>query len=158
MTSIERATSTSDAREQRRRAALDFASIPRARLKVLTDVSHDEGMSPRVLQRRPSRGGTGPDDEAGAILPGIGRWMHRPFPPGPLLHGAIGGAPGLTEREPMIEPARKIGSFTYRDYRRWPDEERWELIDGEAWDMCPAPTRPHQQMVVELTTQIHNFR
>jgi Uma2 family endonuclease len=57
----------------------------------------------------------------------------------------------------MIEPARKIGSFTYRDYRRWPDEERWELIAGEAWDMCPAPTRPHQQMVVELTTQIHSF-
>jgi hypothetical protein len=36
-------------------------------------------------------------------------------------------------------------------------DERWELIDGEAWDMCPAPTRPHQQMVVELTRQIGNF-
>ena len=56
----------------------------------------------------------------------------------------------------MIEPARKLGNFTYGDYRRWPDDERWELINGEAWDMCLAPTRPHQQMVVELTTQIHN--
>jgi Uma2 family endonuclease len=57
----------------------------------------------------------------------------------------------------MNAPALKIGRFTYGDYRRWSAEERWELIDGEAWDMCPAPTRPHQQMVVELTTQIHGF-
>ncbi|MCG6940862.1 MAG: Uma2 family endonuclease [Thiohalocapsa sp.] len=57
----------------------------------------------------------------------------------------------------MTQPALKIGQFTYGDYRRWPEEERWELIDGEAWDMSPAPTRAHQQMVVELTRQIGNF-
>jgi Uma2 family endonuclease len=57
----------------------------------------------------------------------------------------------------MMQPARKIGHFVYGDYRRWTAEERWELIDGEAWDMSPAPTRSHQQMVLELTTQIHRF-
>jgi len=57
----------------------------------------------------------------------------------------------------MIEPAVKIGRFTYGDYCRWPDDERWELIDGDAYDMSPAPARTHQQLVVELTTQIHNF-
>ncbi len=29
--------------------------------------------------------------------------------------------------------------FTYRHYKTWPDEERWELIDGHAWAMSPAP-------------------
>ncbi|MGH8626094.1 MAG: hypothetical protein ACREYC_12795 [Gammaproteobacteria bacterium] len=27
---------------------------------------------------------------------------------------------------------------TPKDYRRWPEDERWELIDG-AYDMSPAP-------------------
>ena len=57
----------------------------------------------------------------------------------------------------MPQPALKTGHFRYGDYRRWPADERWELIDGEAWAMAPAPTRPHQQMVVELTSQIHAF-
>ncbi len=57
----------------------------------------------------------------------------------------------------MPAAALKIGRFTYGDYRRWPEEARWELIDGEVWDMSPAPTRSHQQIVVELITQIHGF-
>jgi len=34
--------------------------------------------------------------------------------------------------------------FTYRDYASWPADERWELIDGVAYDMCAAPSRRHQ--------------
>ena len=31
----------------------------------------------------------------------------------------------------MGSTARKIEQlFTYADYRTWPDEERWELIEG----------------------------
>lgn len=60
-----------------------------------------------------------------------------------------------SKQPPMSHPAERPGSFTYGDYRHWPDEERWELIDGEAYDMSPAPTRAHQQVVVELITQIH---
>lgn len=52
--------------------------------------------------------------------------------------------------------AEKIGQFTYADYCRWPADERWELIDGKAFAMCPAPTRIHQEFVVELTRQIAN--
>ena len=37
--------------------------------------------------------------------------------------------------------------FTYQDYLRWNDGERWELIDGEAWDMTPAPSFKHQRLV-----------
>ncbi|MFH1096244.1 MAG: Uma2 family endonuclease [Candidatus Desantisbacteria bacterium] len=47
--------------------------------------------------------------------------------------------------------------FTYGDYLNWPNEERWELIDGVAYDMSPAPLRRHQEIVVELSTQFHNY-
>lgn len=57
----------------------------------------------------------------------------------------------------MSQLALKRDRFTYDDYRRWPDDERWELIDGEAYNMCPAPTRIHQKLVLEIATQIHAF-
>jgi Uma2 family endonuclease len=56
--------------------------------------------------------------------------------------------------QPRQHPARR---FTYGDYRHWPDEERWELIDGEAYGMSPAPSRSHQEWVVELARQVSNF-
>ena len=47
--------------------------------------------------------------------------------------------------------------FSYRDYAQWPEDERWELIDGVAWNMGPAPTREHQRVSVELVLQIGNY-
>jgi len=47
--------------------------------------------------------------------------------------------------------------YTYGDYLNWPYELRCELIEGEIYDMSPAPLRRHQQISVELTTQIANF-
>jgi Uma2 family endonuclease len=47
--------------------------------------------------------------------------------------------------------------FTYADYLTWPAGERWELIDGEAFAMSPAPTNFHQLIVGELFTTIHNY-
>lgn len=35
--------------------------------------------------------------------------------------------------------------YTWQDYLSWPDEERWEVIDGEAFDMTPSPTFKHQR-------------
>ncbi len=40
--------------------------------------------------------------------------------------------------------------YTYKDYCGWPDEERWELIDGVAYDMTPAPILRHQDIVLNL--------
>ncbi len=57
----------------------------------------------------------------------------------------------------MPQPVLKQDHFTYGDYRLWPEDQRWELIDGRAYDMCPAPSRGHQAMVVELVRQIGNF-
>ncbi len=55
----------------------------------------------------------------------------------------------------MQQLAEKLGQFTYADYCRWPDEERWELIDGEAFNMSPAPTRMHQEFVTFLAAQVY---
>lgn len=47
--------------------------------------------------------------------------------------------------------------LTYGDYVQWPEDERWELIDGVAWNMGPAPVREHQRILGELFSQIHGY-
>jgi len=44
--------------------------------------------------------------------------------------------------------------YRYADYLGWPDDVRYELIDGVAWLMAPAPTRRHQELVGELFFQV----
>ncbi|NEV65021.1 Uma2 family endonuclease [Thiorhodococcus minor] len=56
----------------------------------------------------------------------------------------------------MPRAATNLGHLNYGDYCRWPDEERWELIDGTAFAVSPAPTRLHQALAVEVTRQIAN--
>jgi Uma2 family endonuclease len=52
-------------------------------------------------------------------------------------------------------PVRKLDRrYTYADYRAWPDDERWELIDGVAWNMSPAPSTRHQEILGELYLQV----
>lgn len=50
-----------------------------------------------------------------------------------------------------------LGDYTYNDYLSWPDDERWELIEGEPFLMSPAPSRIHQEVVGELFLQIGNY-
>lgn len=38
------------------------------------------------------------------------------------------------------------GKFTLKDYATWPDDERWEIIGGEAYNMTQAPTPRHQMI------------
>jgi len=52
---------------------------------------------------------------------------------------------------------KKDERFSYGDYLKWPDEERWELIDGVAYDMSPAPLRRHQGILGELHRQIATY-
>lgn len=47
--------------------------------------------------------------------------------------------------------------FTYGDYLAWPEDERWELIDGRAYAMTPAPTTRHQRLVVILAHLLETF-
>lgn len=46
--------------------------------------------------------------------------------------------------------------WTYGDYRRWPDDERWELIDGVAY-LMGAPTVSHQRIVGQLYRLLADF-
>ncbi len=46
--------------------------------------------------------------------------------------------------------------FTYGDYAQWPEDERWELINGVAYAMA-APQRIHQIIAGQLYRQIGNF-
>ena len=58
----------------------------------------------------------------------------------------------------MADPAVKRDQhYTYADYRSWPEDERWELIDGVAWNMCAAPASHHQSLLQELGRQIGNL-
>ena len=58
----------------------------------------------------------------------------------------------------MAIPLEKSNhNFTYKDYCSWPEDERWELIDGVAYDMCAAPSSRHQRISGELYFQIKYF-
>jgi Uma2 family endonuclease len=58
----------------------------------------------------------------------------------------------------MSEPARRFGQrFTWADYRTWPDDERWEIIDGEAYAMAPAPLTRHQHILRELGVPMASY-
>jgi Uma2 family endonuclease len=43
---------------------------------------------------------------------------------------------------------------TYGDYCRWPEDVRYELIDGQAYAMSPGPNRRHQEVGFEIARQI----
>jgi len=54
-------------------------------------------------------------------------------------------------------PERKYDQlFTWGDYMTWPDDERWELIDGVAYQMAPASTN-HQRIVRRLLTEFEIY-
>lgn len=47
--------------------------------------------------------------------------------------------------------------YSYADYLAWDDGKRWELIDGQAFCMSPAPTRQHQHISILLEQQIGSY-
>jgi len=58
----------------------------------------------------------------------------------------------------MVLAIKNIGiSYTYADYIQWNDNERWELIDGVAYNMSPAPSRKHQKISQILSRRIGNY-
>ena len=49
---------------------------------------------------------------------------------------------------------RDLEIHTYGDYLAWPEDVRYELIDGIAYAMSPAPTVSHQEVLLELSRQV----
>jgi Uma2 family endonuclease len=48
---------------------------------------------------------------------------------------------------------RDAEHHTYRDYLTWPEDARYELLDGAAYLMSPAPDLAHQDVVGEIYLQ-----
>jgi len=48
-------------------------------------------------------------------------------------------------------------SYSYVDYLTWPEDERWELIDGVPYNMTPGPTPKHQEILGELFRVLANW-
>ena len=46
--------------------------------------------------------------------------------------------------------------YTVQEYMTWNDDKRWELIDGVAYDMTPAPNIKHQTILGNLTHILGN--
>ncbi|OLN30809.1 Uma2 family endonuclease [Desulfosporosinus metallidurans] len=58
----------------------------------------------------------------------------------------------------MSESAQRSEQlFTYQDYLTWPINERWELLNGRAYNMTPAPSRRHQEISGQLLTLFNNY-
>lgn len=58
---------------------------------------------------------------------------------------------------PRLKP--KNNSFNYSDYLNWPEDERWELIEGAPYNMTPtpAPSRAHQKILAAVLTKFYSF-
>jgi Uma2 family endonuclease len=48
-------------------------------------------------------------------------------------------------------------SYTYKDYLEWPEQERWELIEGVAYNMTPSPSRSHQKISAALFNALYQY-
>jgi Uma2 family endonuclease len=55
-----------------------------------------------------------------------------------------------------MESVRKDARYTYADYATWPEDERWELIDGVPYAMA-TPSVIHQRISRKLMNQLSNW-
>jgi len=51
------------------------------------------------------------------------------------------------------EKGKPTKGFTYSDYLAWPEDQRWEVIDGAPFDMTPGPEAAHQ----EVSSNLHGI-
>jgi Uma2 family endonuclease len=57
----------------------------------------------------------------------------------------------------MNNTATALKRYTWDDYRTWPDNERWEVIGGEAYAMSPSPGFRHQIVQAQLVRRLGEF-
>ena len=54
----------------------------------------------------------------------------------------------------MTAVLHDVDYYTYADYLTWPEDVRYELIDGVAYLMAPAPTLDHQELAGGIYVQL----
>lgn len=47
--------------------------------------------------------------------------------------------------------------YTYTDYESFTENQRLEIIDGYIYNMSPAPSRIHQEIISKLITTLNNY-
>ena len=47
--------------------------------------------------------------------------------------------------------------YTYYDYLNFPNDEFVEIIDGKIFAMSPAPSRLHQELIMEISAELRNY-
>ena len=57
----------------------------------------------------------------------------------------------------MAQPAAKPPRFTWADYQSWAEDERWEVIGGEAFAMSPGPTSRHQHVCLKIGAELDRY-
>jgi Uma2 family endonuclease len=57
----------------------------------------------------------------------------------------------------MNNTATALKRYTWDDYRTWPDDQRWEVVGGEAYAMSPSPTARHQIVQTRLARRLDEF-
>jgi Uma2 family endonuclease len=55
----------------------------------------------------------------------------------------------------MAIPTEKAAQlFSWNEYKEWPEDERWQIIDGQAYCMTAAPNIRHQKITGNLYVSI----
>ncbi len=57
----------------------------------------------------------------------------------------------IPKSKPKAAPTR------YEEYLHWPEDERWEILEGVPYDMTAAPSTKHQAVSGELFFQIRSY-
>jgi len=57
----------------------------------------------------------------------------------------------------MRASREKKNEYSYGDYLLWPDNRRYEIIEGTVYDMMPAPPPEHQRLLGKLHLKIAGF-
>jgi Uma2 family endonuclease len=55
---------------------------------------------------------------------------------------------------PSLPRHKSDAPWSWQDYLSWPDAERWEIIDGTAYAMSPAPSTKHQKIVGRIFSRL----
>ena len=64
--------------------------------------------------------------------------------------------PVFQRHNKAMQLPKEAERYRWSDYLAWPEGERYELIDGIAYAMSPAPRRRHQEIAGEMFRQAAN--